>query len=172
MLCLAVVFYTSTSKHKFWVSFYKYVPALLMCYLLPAILNSLGVISSKETETYSMAKNYLLPASLVLMTLSIDIKAIAKLGSKSLIMFFAATFGIIVGGPLAIMILSWFWPATVDGVGFDAVWRGLSTLAGSWIGGGANQAAMLEVYQYNADKYGAMVLVDIVVAKSGWLSCY
>ncbi len=164
MACLALVFYTSSSNNKFWKTFYKYIPALLMCYLLPAILNSLGIISSKETDTYNMAKNYLLPASLVLMTLSIDLKAVGKLGSKSLIMFFAATFGIIVGGPLAILILSWIWPATVDGVGFDAVWRGLSTLAGSWIGGGANQAAMLEVYQYNPDKYGAMVLVDIVVA--------
>jgi uncharacterized membrane protein len=25
------------------------------------------------------------------------------------------------------------------------VWKGLSTIAGSWIGGGANQTAMLEV---------------------------
>lgn len=164
MMCLALVFYTSNSKNRYLKTFYKYVPALLMCYLLPAMLNSLGMISSKETDTYTMAKNYLLPASLILMTLSIDLKAVAKLGSKSIIMFFAATLGIIIGGPLAILILSWIWPATVDGVGFDAVWRGLSTLAGSWIGGGANQAAMLEVYQYNADKYGAMVLVDIVVA--------
>ena len=42
--------------------------------------------------------------------------------------------------------------------------RGLATLAGSWIGGGANQAAMLEIYEYNPKKYGGMVLVDIVVA--------
>lgn len=41
---------------------------------------------------------------------------------------------------------------------------GLSTVAGSWIGGGANQAAMLEIYKYNPEKYGAMVIVDIVVA--------
>jgi uncharacterized membrane protein len=26
------------------------------------------------------------------------------------------------------------------------VWKGLSTIAGSWIGGGANQTAMLEVF--------------------------
>ena len=55
-------------------------------------------------------------------------------------------------------------PETVGGAGFDAVWRGLSTLAGSWIGGGANQTAMLEIYQYNQELYGAMVFVDILVA--------
>jgi len=52
----------------------------------------------------------------------------------------------------------------VGGVGHDAVWRGLSTLAGSWIGGGANQTAMLEIYGYNQALYGGMVFVDIVVA--------
>jgi uncharacterized membrane protein len=74
------------------------------------------------------------------------------------------TIGVIIGGPIAILIMSIFSPETVGGADSDAVWRGLSTLAGSWIGGGANQTAMLEVYKYNQEKYGAMVLVDIVVA--------
>jgi uncharacterized membrane protein len=79
-------------------------------------------------------------------------------------MFFTGTIGIIIGGPIAILIISTFSPETVGGEGFDAVWRGLATLAGSWIGGGANQAAMLEIYEYNQSLYGGMVLVDIVVA--------
>ena len=98
------------------------------------------------------------------MTLSIDLKAIFNLGSKALVMFFTGTIGIIIGGPIAILLISIFSPDTVGGADFDAVWRGLSTLAGSWIGGGANQTAMLEIYQYNPSKYGGMVIVDIVVA--------
>jgi uncharacterized membrane protein len=98
------------------------------------------------------------------MTLSIDIRAIFNLGWKALIMFFTGTLGIIIGGPLAILMISFFSPETVGGVGPDAVWRGLSTLAGSWIGGGANQTAMLEIYGYNPKLYGGMVFVDIVIA--------
>ncbi|MDB9712557.1 DUF819 family protein, partial [Flavobacteriaceae bacterium] len=79
-------------------------------------------------------------------------------------MFFTGTIGIIIGGPLAILILSFFFPELFNGAGPDAIWRGLSTLAGSWIGGGANQAAMLEIFEYNPQKYGGMVLVDIIVA--------
>jgi uncharacterized membrane protein len=111
-----------------------------------------------------MASRYLLPAALVLMTLSIDLKAIANLGTKAVIMFLTGTAGIIIGGPIAILIVSAFSPESVGGAGFDAVWRGLSTIAGSWIGGGANQAAMLEIFKYNPEKYGGMVLIDIVVA--------
>jgi uncharacterized membrane protein len=164
MLALGFVFYTSSKESGFWAKFYKIVPALLMAYLIPAIFNSSGLISDSHSNLYFVASRYLLPASLVLMTLSIDLKAIFNLGPKALIMFFTGTIGIIIGGPLAILLISIFSPETVGGVGFDATWRGLATLAGSWIGGGANQAAMLEIYEYNPKLYGGMVLVDIVVA--------
>ncbi|WP_088342179.1 DUF819 family protein [Robiginitalea sediminis] len=162
--CLGFVFLTSGSKKGFWQRFYNWVPAILLCYLLPAILASLGIISDDHSRLYFMASRYLLPAALVLMTLSIDLKAISNLGSKALIMFLTGTAGIIIGGPLAVLIVSAVSPETVGGVGFDAVWRGLSTIAGSWIGGGANQAAMLEIFQFNPDRFGEMVLVDIVGA--------
>ncbi len=164
MLSLGFVFFTENKKTGFWSKFYKIVPGLLLCYLIPAIFNSLGIISDDISKTYYIASRFLLPASLILMTLSIDLKAIFNLGPKALIMFFTGTVGIIIGGPIAILLISMVSPETVGGVGFDAVWRGLSTLAGSWIGGGANQAAMLEIYEYNPQKYGGMVLVDIVVA--------
>jgi uncharacterized membrane protein len=79
-------------------------------------------------------------------------------------MFITGTVGIIIGGPIAIYLLSILYPEAIGGVGPDAVWRGLATLAGSWIGGGANQTAMLEIYGYNQKLYGGMVFVDIVVA--------
>jgi len=163
-LCLGFIFYTSNKKRGFWSKFYSIVPAVLMCYLLPAILTSTGIVSDEISNLYFMASRYLLPAALVLMTLSIDIKAISNLGSKAIIMFLTGSAGIIIGGPIAILIVSIFSPDTVGGNDFDAIWRGLSTIAGSWIGGGANQAAMLEIFQYNPEKYGGMVLIDIVVA--------
>ena len=164
MLSLGFVFFTESKKSGFWHKFYKIVPGILMCYMIPAIFNSLGIVSAEESQTYYIASRYLLPASLILMTLSIDLKAIFNLGPKALIMFFTGTIGIIIGGPLAILLISWFAPEMFGGVGPDAIWRGLSTLAGSWIGGGANQAAMLEIYEYNPAKYGSMVVVDVVVA--------
>lgn len=177
MISLGFVFYTESKTSGFWSKFYKIVPGLFMAYFIPAIFTTLGVIAPEwesigtagetvkgKSQLYYVASRFLLPAALVLMTLSIDLKAIFNLGSKALIMFFTGTIGIIIGGPIAILLISLVSPETVGGADFDAVWRGLSTLAGSWIGGGANQTAMLEIYQYNPAKYGGMVFVDIVVA--------
>jgi len=158
MLTLGFVFYTSSSENSGWIKFYKIVPALLMAYMLPAIFTSLGIIApqwesvneageviKEESKLYYVSSQFLLPASLVLMTLSIDLKAVFNLGPKALIMFLTGTVGVIIGGPIAVLLISLISPETVGGVGPDAVWRGLATLAGSWIGGGANQAAMLEM---------------------------
>ena len=177
MISLGFVFYTESKTTGFWSKFYKIVPGLFMAYFVPALLTTFGVISPEwhttndlgetvkvSSSLYYVSSQFLLPAALVLMTLSIDLKAIFNLGSKALIMFFTGTVGIIIGGPIAILLISIFSPDTVGGADFDAVWRGLSTLAGSWIGGGANQTAMLEIYKYNPAKYGGMVIVDIVIA--------
>ncbi len=169
LVTLAAIFITSSSKHPFWEKFYTFVPSLLLCYFIPSIYNSLGIISGDVSNLYFVASRYLLPASLVLLTLSIDLKGILNLGPKAGIMFLAGTAGIVIGGPLAILIVSAFAPEVVGGAGPDAIWRGLSTVAGSWIGGGANQTAMFEIFKPSADLFSAMVTVDILVANL-WLA--
>ena len=161
---LAFVFTTSKSENPFWKKFYKYIPTLLLCYFIPSIFNSLGIISGEESNLYFVASRYLLPTSLVLLTISIDLPEIKKLGPKAIIMFLTGTVGIILGGPLAILIVSSFAPDVVGGVGPDAVWRGLTTVAGSWIGGGANQAAMKEIFNVGDTLFSSMIAVDVIVA--------
>lgn len=163
-LILAVIFFTSGLKNKVWKSFYTIIPALFLCYMIPAVLTSFNIIDPEATSLYFMASRYLLPGSLILLILSADIKSLLGLGSKSLIMFFTGTIGIILGGVFSVWIFSMISPETVGGVGNEATWKGLATIAGSWIGGGANQTAMLETYKYKETLFGGMILVDIVVA--------
>ncbi len=106
----------------------------------------------------------MLPASLVLLTVSIDLKGILKLGPKALIIFLAGTVGVMIGGPIALFIVSRFFPDILSGTGPDELWRGLSTIAGSWIGGGANQTAMKEVFGVGDKVFSAMITIDVIVA--------
>jgi uncharacterized membrane protein len=161
---VALVFRTSHSSAAGWQRFYRIVPSLLLCYLIPGLLNTFGVIDGSQSKLYGMAKDYLLPCALVLLTLSLDFKAILRLGPKALILCLAGTAGVILGGPLALLIVSAISPDSFGGQGPEAVWRGMTTLAGSWIGGGANQAAMKEVYGASANLFAKFVAVDVIVA--------
>jgi len=165
---LAFVFYTSGKKEGLWPKFYMLFPPVMVCYFLPALLNwPFNIISGKESELYFIASRYLLPASLILLCLSIDFKGVLNLGRKALIMFFAATFGIILGGPIALLIISNFAPELI-GANPSEIWRGFSTVAGSWIGGGANQTAMKEIYEVDENLFGTMIIVDVLIGNI-WL---
>lgn len=196
--------------------FYKVVPALLLCYFLPSLLNTFGIISpgwidldaalahlrslghdtsqltslhafkefvddkgidpgefaafSGKSQLYFVASRYLLPACLVLLTLSIDLKEVMRLGPKALIMFATGTIGVVLGGPLAILIMNWLAPEVIHPEGGEEVWRGMTTVAGSWIGGGANQAAMYEMWSepenpISSKMFGIMITIDVIVAE-------
>ncbi len=209
LIVLAGVFYTSHLDTPGWKKFYTYVPALLLCYFIPAILHwPLGLVAShwyepgliqylselghtlpdasmsfseiqqwiKDTgiegtkqfeghsQLYYVASRFLLPASLILLCISIDFKGLINLGPKALIMFFAGTLGIIIGGPIALFIILNVAPDIIS-ADSDQLWRGLSTVAGSWIGGGANQNAMAVIYEVvEKPIFPTMIIVDVVVA--------
>jgi len=159
---LAFIFWTSNLKQL--NKFYSIVPALLLCYFIPAIFNSADIINSNVSELYSMAKYYLLPGALIMLCLSLDLKAVFKLGPKALIMFFTATIGIIIGGPIALWLVSIMFPDFMVAQEGEEIWRGLSTVAGSWIGGSANQNAMKDIYQVGDVIFSQMIIVDVFIA--------
>lgn len=158
---LAVIFYTNHLNTPFWKKFYIYCPMVLACYFVPSLFTSLGVYDPDNSKIYYIVSRYLLPTSLVLLILSVDLKEILRLGPKAVAMFFAGTVGVVLGGPFSISLCSLVWP---DLVSDPELWRGMSTVAGSWIGGGANQAAMKEVFQVGDDLFSAMITVDVIVA--------
>ena len=208
LILLALIFHTSSSENEGFKKFYRVVPALLLCYFLPALLHwplnligshwydnglieflanqdmqlpregmsfdeikkwlgSLNVQGVKQFERHSqlyfVASRYLLPASLVLLCLGIDFKGIVNLGWRSIVMFLAATLGIVIGGPIALLVVNTIFPDLIAASN-DDLWRGLSTVAGSWIGGGANQTAMKEIFEVKDDLFATMIIVDVVVA--------
>ena len=165
MLILAGIFKTSSSTNSNLRRFYSIVPMLLLCYFIPSLLTTFGIVDGEHSQLYFVASRYLLPACLVLLTLSVDLREIARLGWKPVAMFLAGTVGVVIGGPLAILITSIFAPDLVGGAGPEAVWRGMATIAGSWIGGGANQAAMYEIFGPSDSLYSVMITIDVIVAE-------
>lgn len=163
-LILAFVFRTSSSQNPFFRRFYGVVPPLLVCYFAPSVFTSLKIYDPEQSQLYYLASRFLLPASLVLLTLSTDLREILRLGTKAVTVFLAGTAGVILGGGLSLLAMQQLWPNALVGAEEGQVWRGMATVAGSWIGGGANQTAMKEVFEVEEDVFAAMIAVDVLVA--------
>lgn len=165
MLVLGTVFYTANSENRFFKKMYMVLPPLLLCYFLPGLLNSFNIVSGERSNLYSMSSNYLLPACLVLFTLNINFGELWKLRKKVGLLFITGMVGIVLGGPFAVWVFSILAPEVVAG----ETWKGLATLAGAWIGGGANQAALFQIFSPPPAVFGATLAVDVFVAY-GWMA--
>ncbi|MGN7920237.1 MULTISPECIES: DUF819 domain-containing protein [Lysobacter] len=157
---LGLVFWTSSRETGLWKKFYTYVPALLLCYFIPGIYNTIGLVDGANTKLYNpVASRVLLPAALVLLTLTIDLKGVLKLGPKLLVMYAVSSLSVMIGAIAAFLLMRAVHPETVAG----DTWGGMAALAGSWIGGGANMLAMKEIFQVDATTFGQFAVVDVGV---------
>jgi uncharacterized membrane protein len=169
ILVMILAFVFQTEKMPRFQAFYNYVPSMLLCYFLPGILNTMGVISGETSKLYGVVSQYLLPASLILFGLSLDIPALRKLGKKAVGVFLGGVLGVMIGGPIALCIVGLLAPDILTGTGNQELWRGLATIAGTWIGGAANQAALKEIFGASDQLFSVMAVVDVIVAYT-WMA--
>jgi len=160
---LAVIFWLT--QHPVIGRVFKIVPALVFCYFVPTALTTLGVIPD-SSPLYSWIKDFVLPAALLLLILSLDVPGILRLGPKAVIMLLAGTCGVVIGGPIALWLCQHFltgrWALPPD------AWQGMAALSGSWIGGGANFVAIGEIAGTSDAMLATMVIPDVFVA-SIWM---
>src|SRR5687768_17238566 len=57
---LGLVFWTTESTHPFFRRFYRYVPALVLCYIVPALYNTFGLVDGAASQVYPVVSRYVL----------------------------------------------------------------------------------------------------------------
>jgi uncharacterized membrane protein len=154
---LGLIFWAAGSRALAPV--FKILPVVLLAYFLPAVSTSLGVIPP-SSPVYVWMTRYLLPVSLILLLVTVDLKAIWRLGGTALGMMLAGSLGVVLGGPVALALFGHWLPA-------DA-WKGFAALSGSWIGGTANMVAIKESVGTPDSLLGPIIVVDTVVGY-GWM---
>jgi len=150
----------------FWVSglercrkVFDVVPPVIYVYFLPMFSTTAG-ITPASSPLYDWMTTYLLLFALLLLMVSVDLKSVLRLGPMALFMVVAGTVGIVVGGPVSLLLFKDFLPA-------DA-WTGFAALSGSWIGGTANMVAIAESVGTPESAFGPIIVVDTVVGY-GWM---
>jgi uncharacterized membrane protein len=138
---------------------FEIAPAILWAYFVPMVSTTLG-ITPADSPAYDWMVRHLLPVSLFLLMVTVDVPALLKLGRPATIMMLTGTVGIIIGGPIALAVFGTWLPA-------DA-WKGLGALSGSWIGGTANLVAVAESIGTPDAMFGPIIVVDTVVGY-GWM---
>lgn len=150
----------------FWLSgfsafkkVFQVTPPVLYAYFLP-MLSTLAGITPPASPAYGWITRYMLPFALLLLMVTVDVRAILRLGPMALTMMVAGTVGVVLGAVGSYAAFGGLLPA-------DA-WKGFAALTGSWIGGTANFVAIAESVDTPPATLAPFIVVDTVVGY-GWM---
>lgn len=165
--CTAFIYKSSQSNSQLFKTVYKWIPAILWLYIVPALANTLNWVTASE-GIKDVTSNWVLPFSIIILTASIDIKSLFTITKKAVIVFFLGTIGIVLGGPLALAIVGAFDSSLLNDLGEHTAWRGLVCITGSWINGSAGQLSMREAFGCSEELFFTVATTDIIL-QNGWL---
>lgn len=149
---VAAFFFFIEKKTK-W-KFFNYFPPLLFIYAVPLILSNSGIITNKS-EVYGWMGDLILPLFLTVMLLDVDVARAFRTMGKGIFVLLFGTLGVVIGAPIAYFLVK-------GGLGPEA-WKGFGALAGSWIGGTGNMAAVSQGLKTSGSDFGLAVLADNLV---------
>ena len=147
----AVFFYLEKATQ--WKLF-NYIPPLLFIYLVPVLFSNSGILPAKS-PVYTGLSDIVLPMFLVMLLLDVDVRATIRVMGKGVFVMLLGTVGVIIGAPIGY--------AVVSGQLGPEAWKGFGTLAGSWIGGTGNMAAVGEGLEVSGTNFGLAVIADNAV---------
>jgi uncharacterized membrane protein len=129
-------------------------PPLIFIYALPAILSNTGILANKS-PVYDWLSSTVLPMFLVIMLLKVDVASTVRVMGRGVFVMLIGTAGVVIGAPIAFLLVRNHLP--------EDTWKAFGTLAGSWIGGTGNMAAVSEGLKTSGQGFGLAVLGDNLV---------
>lgn len=163
-LLLAAMFYTSKLTHWMWRYFYTVMPFIMACYFLPSLLNLFDLIHIQDSKLADYSSNILMPTCMILLLLGLNVEQLFKYGRLLLLLFLIGSVGVLLGGPFALWALGQLNSTLLIANDNNAVWLGMTTLAGNWVGGTANQLAMKDLFKVGDNIFGVFVAVNVIVS--------
>jgi uncharacterized membrane protein len=152
-MMLIPVLFLNLEKWTRWKLF-DYLPPVIWIFLVPILLSGTRVIPT-ESDTYESFKDFAVPMFIILMLLDVDLRSTMRVALRSMGVLVVGAFGVVIGGIVSFFILK----GNLD----PEAWRGFGALAGSWIGGTGNLAAVAEAVDTPPTMMGLVVIADTFI---------
>ena len=153
VLCGVGAFFFFLEERTKWRLF-NYFPPLIFIYAIPAVMSNTGVLT-QTSPVYDWLSSTVLPMFIVIMLLKVDVVSTFRIIGRGIFVMLFGTAGVIIGAPVAFLLVKNKLP--------EDIWKAFGTLAGSWIGGTGNMAAVSEGLGTSGQEFGLAVLGDNLV---------
>ena len=159
---LCVYFILKVEASSRLEKFTHWVPAILLAYVAPAIVNPIFLRISQDHLIHSLSKEYLLPLTVLCAMASISLNDIKIVAGKPLIYFLLSS-AIIAVCPVVLLLV---FSLTPDFHEFFIVEKGYTStlpVVGSWIGGSSSMLVLKELAETPESLFLSVLVLDNVI---------
>ncbi|MEX0291478.1 MAG: DUF819 family protein [Flavobacteriaceae bacterium] len=138
------VYFLDRWENKYIKSLFDWVPAILLAYIIPAIVSHLANVDYSQAEIHSLSRDYFIPLAIISVMSSLSMAQLKAIGWKPIAVFVSGSIFISIFPVFLVVGLSEteLVSETLMAQGF---WKGIPPIVGSWIGGSTSQLVLKEL---------------------------
>ncbi len=162
LFTVAAVFFLDRWENKHIRSLFDWVPAILLAYLIPAIISHLGGVDFSQDEIHDFSRDYFIPLAIVAVMSSLSLGQLRSIGWKPILLFVSGSFFIALFPLLPVYLLPGS-DLVSDTLVSGGYWKGIPPSVGGWIGGSTSQLVLKELVKCPENIFLSVLVMDNIL---------
>lgn len=156
------VYFLDRWENRYIKSLFDWVPAILLAYIIPALISYLIEVDYSQASIHNFSKDYFIPLAILAVMSSLSVGQLKAIGWKPIVLFaggslFIAVFPVLLG--LAFLQSDMVSETLVN----QEYWKGIPPIVGSWIGGSTSQLVLKELVECPENIFLSVLVMDNIL---------
>jgi uncharacterized membrane protein len=162
LITVILVFWLERIESKYIRSIFDWIPAILLAYIIPAIISASFNVDFSSADIHQYSKDYFIPITILLVMSSLSIGQLKAIGWKPIAVFVSGSFWIAVFPILFCLVF--IDSELVSGLLMEQeYWKGAVPIVGSWIGGSTSQLVLKEIVACPEALFLSVLVMDNIL---------
>ncbi len=159
MFTVVAVYYLDRWENRYIKSVFDWVPAILLAYIIPAIVSYLLNVDYAQAKIHEFSKDYFIPLAIIAVMSSLSLGQLKSIGAHPILVFVAGSCFIAVFPVLFILVFADS-SLVADILVGEQYWMGIPPIVGSWIGGSTSQLVLKELVECPENIFLTVLVMD------------
>ena len=162
IVTVMAVYYLDRWENKHIKSLFDWVPAILLAYIIPAIISYVLKADFSQATIHNFSKDYFIPLAIIAVMSSLSFRQLNAIGFKPILVFASGSLFIAVS-PVILMLLFADTDLISKTMLTERYWMGIPPIVGSWIGGSTSQLVLKELVACPENIFLTVLVMDNIL---------
>ena len=161
-ITVIAVYFLDRWENRHIKSIFDWVPAILLAYIIPAIISYVLNVDYSQSSIHDFSKDYFIPLAIIAVMSSLSLTQLKAIGLKPLLVFASGSLFIAVF-PLVFLLLFSETELVSEIMIQEGYWMGIPPIVGSWIGGSTSQLVLKELVECPENIFLTVLVMDNIL---------